>query len=157
MSSMNSAQSDGTDAIFWYGLSVLVLGGGAGVWLPLIMGKVVGADGLATYIFAILIPLLAEAVVIEPYWKRLSTATKTKLLFFSVLAAFLAVVALIRDGKSGDISAGITGAVISLIIWFVMTKSSGRFKPPQGKKSQAGSLGGTVVSPENLQGGGLAK
>lgn len=58
MSSINSAQSDGTEAIVWYGLSVLVLGGGAGVWLPLFMEKVVGADGLATYIFAILIPLL---------------------------------------------------------------------------------------------------
>lgn len=156
MSLMNSVQSDGTEAIFWYGLSVLVLGGGAGVWLPLLMGKDVGADGLATYIFAILIPLLAEAVVIEPYWKRISTAIKTRLLFFSVLAAFLAVVALIREGKSGDISAGITGAVISLVIWFVMTKSAGRFKT-SGKKSSTGSLGGTVVSPGNLQGGGLTK
>lgn len=46
------------EAIVWYGVFAVVIGGGAGVWLPLIIpGKSLASDGLATYVFAILAPL----------------------------------------------------------------------------------------------------
>ncbi len=151
----NSLKRDANEAIIWYGLGVLVLGGGAGVWLPLLMpGKTVGADGLATYVFAVLVPLLADAILVETYWRKLAKTTKTKLFFFAILAAFLAVIALIRDSKQGDITAGVSGAVIAVIIWFSMTRYSGRFEPSV-KKLPTGSLGAADVSPSHLEGGGL--
>ncbi len=145
----------GVEGILWYGLAVLVLGGGAGVWLPFFMpGKSVGADGFATYIFAVLVPLLADAVLIETYLKKVSKTSRIRLLFFSILAGFLAVIALVRDGKSGDLSAGITGAILSLIVWFLMMRYSGRFDPPV-KKTATGSLGGETISASTLGGNGL--
>ena len=143
------------EAIIWYGLGVLVLAGGAGAWLPLILpGKTVGSDGLATYVFAVLAPLMADAVLIEPYWKRLSKTVRVRLYFLCTLAASFAVIALVRDGKDWDLTAGLVGAILSLFVWFLTVKYSRRFEPDE-KTPPTGSLGGSNVTSQSLGGGGL--
>jgi len=143
------------EAIFWYGLFAVVIGGGAGVWLPLIIpGKTLASDGLATYVFAILAPLLADAVLHEPYWKKLSKIIRMRLVALCGLAAALAIAALLRDGKSWDWTAGLLGMVVSLIVWFFITLYSERFEPEE-TIPHTGSLGGSQVTPTHLNGGGL--
>ena len=148
-------QQNVTETILWYGLFAVVIGGGAGVWLPLLIpGKSLAPDGLATYVFAVLAPLLADAVLHEPYWKDLSKAVRMKIVGSCGLAGALAIIALVRDGKPGDWTSGFFGAVIALIIWFFIAKFSHRFEPDGGTPPK-GSLGGSDLSPAKLSGGGL--
>lgn len=151
-----SAKKQGArEAILWYGVFAVVIGGGAGVWLPLLFpGKHLAADGLATYIFAILAPLMADAVLHEPYWKKLSKIIRMRLLVLCGVAAALAITALVRDGKSWDWTTGLFGVVVSLIVWYWISIFSGRFDPEEPTPPK-GSLGGAEVSPINLKGGGL--
>ncbi|NTV15725.1 MAG: hypothetical protein HGA96_17640 [Desulfobulbaceae bacterium] len=143
------------EAICWYGAFAVVLGGGAGVWLPLIIpGKTLASDGLATYVFAILAPLLADAVLHEPYWKKLSKIIKMRLVALCGLAAALAIAALLRGGQSWDWTAGLLGMAVSLVVWFFISLYSGRFEPDETIPT-TGSLGGTEVTPAHLNGGGL--
>ncbi|KAB2318671.1 hypothetical protein F8A86_09870 [Betaproteobacteria bacterium SCN1] len=159
MSTLDNSKSDDkrgtTEAILLYGLFALVIGGGAGVWLPLLIpGKALAADGLATYVFAVLAPLLADAVLHEPYWSELSKTVRMRIVFGCGLAGVLALVALIRDGKDGDWTAGLLGVTLALIVWFFIAKFSHRFEPEPAVPPK-GSLGGSVVSPDKLGGGGL--
>lgn len=143
------------EAIVWYGVFAVVIGGGAGVWLPLIIpGKTLASDGLATYVFAILAPLLADAVLHEPYWKKLSKIIKMRLVALCGLAAALAIAALLRDGKSWDWTTGLLGMAVSLVVWFFISLYSGRFEPDE-IIPPTGSLGGSEVTPAHLSGGGL--
>lgn len=143
------------EAIIWYGMFAVVIGGGAGVWLPLLIpGKTLASDGLATYIFAILAPLLADAVLHEPYWKKLSKAVRMRVMASCGLAGALAIAALFRDGKSWDWTTGLAGVVVSLVIWFFISLYSGRFEPDE-TSPPTGAQGGSTVSPANLIGGGL--
>lgn len=151
----NSKKKSSLEAITWYGLFAVVIGGGAGVWLPLfIPGKNLASDGLATYIFAILAPLLADAVLHEPYWKRLSKVIRMRLIALCGFAGALAIIALVRDGKSWDWTTGLLGMAASLVVWFFISLYSGRFEPDE-TIPPTGSLGGSDVSPANLGGGGL--
>ena len=144
-----------TEAILWYGFFAVVIGGGAGVWLPfLIPGKSPAPDSLATYVFAVLAPLLADAVLHEPYWKDLSKAVRMKIVGSCGVAGSLALIALVRDGKSGDWMAGVVGAVVALVVWFFIAKFSHRFEPDIGT-IPTGSFGGSDVSSTKLRGGGL--
>lgn len=143
------------EAILWYGFFAVGIGGGAGVWLPLLIpGKSLAPDGIATYVFAILAPLLADAVLHEPYWKELSKTIRMRLIALCGFSGALALVALIRDGKSGSWYSGLLGAAVSLIAWFFITLYSKRFEPEEIAISK-GSLGGAQVSSSNLSGGGL--
>lgn len=143
------------EAIVWYGLFAVVIGGGAGVWLPLfIPGKNLASDGLATYVFAILAPLLADAVLHEPYWKKLSKIVRMRLVALCGIAAALAVVALVRAGKPWDWTTGLLGMTVSLIVWFFISLYSERFEPDE-TIPPTGSMGGSDVSPVHLSGGGL--
>jgi hypothetical protein len=151
----NSKEKGTIEAIAWYGLFAVVIGGGAGVWLPLLIpGKTLASDGLATYIFAILAPLLADAVLHEPYWKKLSKIIRMRLIALCGVAGALAITALVRDGQSGDWSTGLLGMAASLVVWFFISLYSGRFEPDE-TIPPTGSLGGSDVSPGNLSGGGL--
>lgn len=159
---MSGATDDATarkkstvEAIVWYGVFAVLIGGGAGVWLPLfIPGKSLASDGLATYVFAILAPLLADAVLHENYWKKLPKTVRMRLIALCGFAGALAIVALVRDGKSWDWTTGLLAMAISLVVWFFISLYSGRFEPDEALPS-TGSLGGSDVSPTNLNGGGL--
>lgn len=143
------------EAILYYGLFAVVIGGGAGVWLPLLIpGKTLAPDGLATYIFAILAPLLADAVLHEPYWKKLSKIIRMRLIAVCGLAGAFAITALVRDGQSWDWTSGLLGMVVSLIVWYFISLYSGRFEPDENVPP-TGAQGGSKVSPENLSGEGL--
>lgn len=151
----NQKKRSTIEAIIWYGVFAVVIGGGAGVWLPLLIpGKNLAPDGLATYIFAILAPLLADAVLHEPYWKKLSKTIRMRLIAFCGLAGALAIAALLRDGKSWDWTAGLLGVAVSLVIWFFISLYSERFEPDE-TVPPTGAQGGSIVSPANLSGGGL--
>lgn len=155
MNDENSKKRGAIEAILWYGVFAVVIGGGAGVWLPLLIpAKNLASDGLATYIFAILAPLLADAVLHEPYWKKLSKIIRMRLIALCGLAGALAVTSLVRDGKSWDWTTGFLGMAVSLVIWFFISLYSGRFDPDE-TTPPTGSLGASKVSPANLGGGGL--
>ena len=155
MDAENSKKRSTIEAIIWYGVFAVVIGGGAGVWLPLLIpGKHLASDGLATYIFAILAPLLADAVLHEPYWKKLSKIIRMRLIALCGFAAALAITALVRDGQPWDWATGLLGMVMSLIVWFFISLYSGRFEP-EDTIPPTGSLGGSDISPANLAGGGL--
>ena len=149
------AKQNSIEAIIWYGVFAVVIGGGAGVWLPLIIpSKSLASDSLATYVFAILAPLLADAVLHEPYWKKLSKIIRMRLIALCGLAAALAIAALLRDGKSWDWTTGLLGIVASLVVWFFISLYSERFAPDE-TIPPTGSLGGSEVTPAHLNGGGL--
>lgn len=151
----SSRKRSAIEAIVWYGVFAVVIGGGAGVWLPLLIpGKSLASDGLATYVFAILAPLLADAVLHEAYWKKLSKIVRMRLIALCGLAGALAIVALVRDGKSWDWTTGLLGMAVSLVVWFFISLYSERFEPEE-TIPPTGSLGGSDVSPANLSGGGL--
>lgn len=155
MDAENSKKRSTVEAIIWYGVFAVVIGGGAGVWLPLLIpGKHLASDGLATYIFAILAPLLADAVLHEPYWKKLSKIIRMRLIALCGFAAALAITALVRDGQPWDWTTGLLGMAMSLIVWFFISLYSGRFEP-EDTSPPTGSLGGSAISPANLAGGGL--
>lgn len=150
-----SKKRSAIEAIVWYGLFAVVIGGGAGVWLSLLIpGKSLASDGLATYVFAILAPLLADAVLHEPYWKKLSKIVRMRLVALCGIAGALAVVALVRDGQSWDWTTGLLGMALSLVVWFFISLYSGRFEPDE-TIPPTGPMGGSEVSPDHLSGGGL--
>ena len=150
----NKTSREEIEAIFIYGFIAVVAGGGAGIYLPLLMGKQLSSDSLATYIFAVLAPFFVDALLHEPYWNKLSKAIRMRIGLGCTLAAILGVVALIRDGKSWNLTSGLLGSLFVLVVWFFLARFSGRFKPePPGPAK--GSIGGKDLSPAKLEGGGL--
>jgi len=132
-----------------------VLGGGAGISIPLVMpGKTLAPDGLATYVFAVLAPLMADAFLHEPYWKSLSKKIRMRILVACTVAGVAALTALLRDGKTWDWAAGWIGVVASLVIWFFLTKFSRRFEPDNTNPPK-GPMGGATVDATKLPGAGL--
>jgi hypothetical protein len=140
----------------YYGFVALLVGGGAGVWLPLLIpDKHVGVDALATYIFAILAPVIADGLMFDESWKKLSKRGRMRLLSLAGVAGALAVVAVVRDGKSWDWTTAVAGTVLALIAWALISIYSGRFEPDPPAQP-AGSIGATKVNPDKLPGGGLS-
>ena len=147
------------EAIALYGAVAVIVGGGAGIYLPPMLGKDVGADALATYIFALVAPLWADALLYEPYWKKLSKVKKLRIGFLSVFSALLALISLIGEqghwGRWGMLAAAV-GAILAIIVWFFLALYSGRFapEPPAAPK---GSIGGEEekLSTADLVGGGI--
>ena len=155
MNDENLKKRQAVEAIIWYGVFAVVIGGGAGVWLPLLIpGKHLASDSLATYTFAILAPLLADAVLHEEYWKKLSKIIRMRLTALCGLAGAFGIAALVRDGQTWDWTTGLLGMGVSLIVWFWISLYSGRFEP-ENRTPPKGSLGGANPSPANLAGGGL--
>ncbi len=137
-----------------YGLIVVLGGGSAGIYIPLLMGKDLSADSLSTYIFAILAPCCADAFLHEPYWKKLSKFVRMVIGLGLTLAALLALSALIRSGKSWDLTSGVLGTLFVLVVWFLLALYSGRFTPDE-VISTTGPLGSADITPAHLEGGGL--
>lgn len=142
------------ETILTYGLIAVVVGGGAGVYLPLAMGKNLSSDALSTYIFAMLAPFWVDALLHEPYWRKLTKVIRMRIGLGCATAAILAVIALIRDGKSWDLTMGGLGTLLVLVVWFFLALYSGRFAPDE-IILPTGSLGGTEVASSHLNGGGL--
>ncbi|MBI4937546.1 MAG: hypothetical protein HY846_04910 [Nitrosomonadales bacterium] len=142
------------ETILTYGLIAVVVGGGAGVYLPLTMGKNLSADALSTYIFAMLAPFWVDALLHEPYWKKLSKVIRMRIGLGCASAAILAIIALIRDGKSWDLTLGGLGTLLVLVVWFFLALYSGRFAPDEAIPP-TGPLGGSEVTSAHLSGGGL--
>ena len=142
------------ETILTYGLIAVVVGGGAGVYLPLFMGKHLSADSLSTYIFAVLAPFWVDALLHEDYWKKLSKAVRMRIGLGCALGVLFGVLALIRDGKSWDLTFGVIGSLLVLVVWYFLARFSGRFAP-DAPKPPTGPLGGENLSPQNLDGQGL--
>lgn len=142
------------ETILIYGLIAAVVGGGAGVYLPLTMGKDLSADALSTYIFAMLAPFWVDALLHEAYWKKLSKVVRMRIGLGCASAAILAIIALIRDGKSWDLTLGGLGTLLVLVVWFFLALYSGRFAPdvPISTKEP---IGGPKPKPDDLNGEGL--
>jgi peptidoglycan/LPS O-acetylase OafA/YrhL len=138
--------------IILYGFAALVLGGGAGMWVPLVIGKSVSGDALGTYIYALAAPFYLDVLLREKYWEKIKKEKRISLGVGLAAAAALALAAIARDGKAGDIAAGVFGTLIILVVWFVLAVYSERFVPDPEPRS---SMGGREVSEEQLGGGGL--
>lgn len=142
------------ETILTYGLIAVVVGGGAGVYLPLAMGKNLSSDALSTYIFAMLAPFWVDALLHEPYWKKLTKVIRMRIGLGCASAAILAIIALIRDGKSWDLTLGGLGTLLVLVVWFFLALYSGRFAPDEPISTKE-PIGGPKAKPADLSGGGL--
>jgi hypothetical protein len=145
-------------AAFWtaiiYAFGVLILGGGAGIWLPAFMPtKTVGIDALSTFVMATLAPICVDLILdFEIYGRRLSKLWRVSLVVGCILCGALAIVALVREKAPGEWFIGICAVILSLIIWIVVAIKSERFLPDG---SNNGSIGGGTPQSGQLPGGGL--
>lgn len=148
----SSARAPEVISILLYGVAALVIGGGAGIYVPLLMGKEAGVDTFATYAFAILAPTFLDALF-ETYWRDLQIVEQMLIGFLCVAAAALAGGSLLRENHPLAMPAALLATALVLIVWFVMSLVSGRFRrsnpPPKG------SLGGANPDASNLGGEGL--
>lgn len=143
-------------AILFYGAGALLLGGGAGIYIPMILGKGVAVDALATYVFAILAPAFLDALLFEDYWKNLAKVKRMRFGSLCTLAAFLAGVSLLREHELWAMVAAWFSTLLVLLIWFLLSLYSRRFRPePPSVPPPKGSLGGEVVNTDSLGGEGL--
>ena len=150
--SQSSTRVQEVFSILLYGTAALVIGGGAGIYVPLIMGKEVGVDTFATYVFAILAPAFLDALF-EPYWRDLEPVQQLSIGFLCVATAALAGVSLLREHSLWSMRSVLVATLLVLVVWFIMSLISGRFRrsnlPPKG------SLGGAEPKTSNLGGEGL--
>lgn len=143
---------------FWtaliYAFGVLVLGGGAGIWLPAVIpSKTVGIDALTTFVMAILAPICVDLMLdLDVYGRKLSKLWRVSLVVACFLAGALAIIALVREKAPGEWFSGIAAVILSLVIWVILALKSERFLPDG---SNTGSIGGAAPRPDALTGGGL--
>jgi len=143
---------------FWtaliYAFGVLILGGGAGIWLPAVMPtKVVGIDALTTFSMATLAPICVDLILdLDVYGHKLSKFWRVALVVGCIFAGVLAIIALVREKAAGQWPAGVIAVILSLVIWITLAMKSERFLP-DGPKT--GSIGGEKPTTSNLAGGGL--
>jgi len=142
------------ETILYTGFIAILIGGGAGVYFPLVMGKSISADSIATYVFAVLAPFLVDMLLPEPYWPKLLKRTRMWVGVGCALAAVFAMSALLRDGKSWDMTLAALGTAIVLVVWFRLAVLSGRYIPEVPMQTKA-PIGGENLSPQSLEGGGL--
>jgi len=143
---------------FWtaimYAFVVLILGGGAGIWLPaLIPDKTVGIDAMTTFVMATLAPVLADLVLdSDIYGHTLTKFWRVTYVAACLLAGALAVISLLREHADGGWAAGIVSATLAILVWVALALKSGRFLQIN---SITGSFGGPVPSAAKLPGKGL--
>src|SRR5207244_1921603 len=90
------------ETILVYGVLVLLIGGGIGVYFPLLLDKSINAESLATYALAALAPLWTDILLPEKYWKSLSIRGRMRIGAACGFAALFSFMALVRNGKSFD-------------------------------------------------------
>jgi hypothetical protein len=145
-------------AAFWtaviYAFGVLILGGGAGIWIPAVMpAKSVEIDALTTFVMATLAPIFVDLILDVGVNKRSpSQLWRVSLIVACFLAGALAITALLREHSSGDWFSGVAAVIISIVIWIVLTLKTERFLQEGSKK---GSIGGAKPAPEVLPGKGI--
>jgi len=142
------------ETILLYGLVAVVLGGGAGIYLPTLMGKGIGTDALATYVFAMLAPFWVDALLYEEYWKKLSKRKKMRIGVGCALSAAFAIASLLGEHKGWGMPSAVVSTVLVLTVWFFLALYSGRFAP-EPTIPPTGSIGGQTPSTSGLSGGGL--
>lgn len=138
--------------ILYYGLVVLVIGGGIGVYFPLFFDKPISAEALATYALASLAPLWADIFLPEIYWKELSRIRRMKVGAMCAVGGLLALGALFRNGKTYDLTFATLGTAAILFLLYEICILSGRFQPENPPKTEDG---GATPKVEKLSGGGL--
>lgn len=144
------------EAIFYYGGVALLLGGAAGIYIPFFMGKSAGVDAYATYVFAILAPVWVDALLYEPYWKKLNKVVKLRIGLLCAMSGIMAIIALLGEQKEWGIPLGLSAMALVLLIWFFLALYSGRFRPePPSGRPPMGPLGGAEPSTDKLDGEGL--
>jgi hypothetical protein len=153
MNQKPSARVPEVISILLYGAAALVIGGGAGIYVPLLMGKEAGVDTFATYAFAILAPAFLDALF-ETYWRDLQVVQQMLIGFLCFAAAALAGGSLLlKENHPLAMPAALLATTLVLIVWFVMSLVSGRFRrsnpPPKG------SLGGANPNKSTLGGEGI--
>lgn len=149
-----SPQTTAICSALMYAFGVLIVCGGAGIWLPVFTPlKTVGIDALTTYVMATLAPVLVDLLLdAEVYGNKLTKFWRISFVVSCFVAGALAFIALIREHSPGDWLAGITAVVMSIAIWATLAVKSERFLQ---MPSTTGSIGGKTPTPENLSGGGL--
>lgn len=155
---MLKAYTSPTWIAFWtaliYAFGVLVLGGGAGIWLPAVMpAKSVGIDALTTFALATLAPICVDLMLdLDVYGRKLTKIWRVSLVVGCFFAGALAIIALVREKAEGEWPAGILAVILSLVIWIAFAMKSERFLPDGSK---TGSIGGKQPDATNLPGTGL--
>ncbi len=143
---------------FWtaliYAFGVLILGGGAGIWLPAVMPtKSVGIDALTTFSMATLTPICVDLMLdLDVYGRKLSKLWRVSLVVGCIFAGTLAIIALVREKAAGEWLAGVFSVILSVVIWITFAMKSERFLPDGSK---TGSIGGDRPETSNLNGTGL--
>jgi hypothetical protein len=137
--------------IFFHLLLVLVLGGGIGVYFPLLLERPLSADSVATFTLAALAPLWTDILLPEKYWESLTKQTRMEVGMGGGVAATFSFAALIRNEKSYDLTLAAAGVVVMMILIFYVSVLSQRFEPTRRPKTEDGGSGGS----DKLGGGGL--
>lgn len=129
----------------------MILGGAAGIWVPVLaMGKPIGADAIAAYVFAVLAPLIADLLIdADALVKKLNRESRIFVLFCCVFASCLALIALLR-GDDGWY-AGISGSAVAIFVWMVVMGKTDRFR----SDNPSNPIGGESAAASNLSGSGL--
>lgn len=137
----------------YYMLGVLVVFGGAGVWLPFFTpGKAVGVDALATFVMATVSPLVADLLMgTNEYGDRFDREKRALFILGFAASWGFAILSLIREGSEDSWVLGGVSTVISLLTWFFLKVRSENFMD----ETQTGPIGGPDVSVTNLGGSGL--
>ena len=144
------------EAVLYYGGLALLLGGMAGMYIPVAMKKQVGVEAFSTYVFAVLAPIAADFLLGEPYWKKLTKVTKLRMGFAGGAIGIAAIVALLGEKDGWGIHLGIVAMFLVVPLWFFQAIYSERFRPePASPAEQKGSLGGDQVDRSKLGGEGL--
>lgn len=145
--------------ILYYGLVVLIIGGGIGVYIPLFFDRQISAESLATYALASLAPLWADIFLPEEYWKGISRSRRMRIGAYCAVGGFFSLGALFRNGKDYDMTFSVIGAIIILTLLYEICVLSGRFQPETPPRTEDGGPGdednGTGPTMEKLGGGGL--
>lgn len=143
---------------FWaaiiYAFAVLIVCGGAGIWLPAAMpSKTVTIDGLTTFVLATLAPMFVDLLIdAEIYGNKLTKFWRISFMAACFVAGALALVALVRENAQGDWLAGVAAVIMSILIWTALAVKLDRFLQPS---STTGSIGGKDPSTDQLAGKGL--
>lgn len=139
---------------FFYCAGVLVIAGGAGIWVPAVIpGKAVGIDGVTTFVMATLAPIGADLIMKSEIHTKLSILWRASLFFFCLLAGALALIALLREKQGDEWITGWAAAFMSLIIWMTVVLKTEQF---HSEPSISGSIGGEIATLNQLSGSGLS-
>ena len=144
------------EAIVYYCGIALVVGGMAGLYIPVVMKKGIGVEAYSTYVFAVLAPMVADFLLGEPYWKKLTKVTKLRMGFAGAVVGISAIIALFGEHDRWGTPLGILAMLMVVPVWFFQAVFSERFRPePVTPAEQKGSIGGDEIDPSKLGGKGL--